>query len=221
MIIGSDLLSEKSLWQIYRQCVRKLPPSRFNVLATAAMFFFLILDVAYFPEEFANRIKLTRSLAEMGMGFGPTVLGFLIAGFTIFSTLSKPELFRRLYDRQHEASGLSFLKVNFFTFAEVFVVFAAFTVACLLIKIFAGERSFLVSLINVSQQHPVLGYSIDKVWLANGGYVVFSTVALYSLLALKSFIFNTYHTVMTSIVWSFNADNDKSEQPGAGKTKKK
>lgn len=209
MIVGADLLSEKSLWQIYRQCVRKLPPSRFNVLSTGAMFFLLILDVAYFPEEFANRIKLTRSIAELGMSFGPTVLGFLIAGFTIFSTLSKPELFRRMYDRQHEESGLSFLKVNFFTFAEVFVVFAAFTVACLLIKIFAGERAFLVLLVRASQQHPVLGYSVDKTWWANGGYVVFCTVALYSLLSLKSFIFNTYHTVMTSIVWSFNSEGDK------------
>jgi hypothetical protein len=214
MITGADLLFEKSLWQIYRQCVQKLPPSKFNVLATGATFLFLLLDVAYFPEEFASRIKLTRSLAEMGMGFGPTVLGFLIAGFTIFSTLSKPELFRRMYDRVHNESGLSFLKVNFFTFAEVFVVFSAFTVACLLIKIFAGERSFLVSLIQASQRHPFLGYSVDKVWLANGGYVVVPTACFYSLLALKSFIFNTYHTVMTSIVWSFNSEGGEKAYEG-------
>jgi hypothetical protein len=130
VVIGQDLLHEKSLWQIYRQCVRVLPPSKFNIASSAVFLFALICDVAYFPSNYQYRIESARSMADIGLGFGSTVLGFLIAGFTIFSTLTRPDLFRRLYEKTHTPSGLSYLKVNFFTFAEVFVVYAFLLIIC-------------------------------------------------------------------------------------------
>jgi hypothetical protein len=204
MTTGADLLDEKSLWEIYRQCIQKLPPSKFNLFSTALFFLVLICDVSYFPENFQYRLDLTRSLSDAGLGFGTTILGFLIAGFTIFSTLSKPELFRRMYDAKHQQSGLSYLKVNFFTFAEVFVVYAVFLTTCLTIKILGSNHGLLSSIVKSTTANPIYGYSIDKEWVINVMYVTFGTLSFYSLISLKSFIFNTYHTVMTSIVWSFN-----------------
>jgi len=173
---------------------------------TVVIFFTLILDTAYFPEKYSYRMESIRSLADLGLGFGSTILGFLIAGFTIFSTLTKPELFRRLYERRHEPSGLTYLKVNFFTFAEVFVVYSFTLVACYLVKIFGGANGLAASIVKTSALNPINGYYLDKTWIANVSWVLFCTLLFYSLLALKSFIFNTYHTVMTSIVWAFNSD---------------
>jgi hypothetical protein len=204
MTTGADLLNEKSLWAIYHQCIRKLPPSRFNVLATISVFLILIFDASFFPENFFYRLELIRSICDLGLGFGTTILGFLIAGFTIFSTLSKPELFKKMYETVHNKSGLSYLKINFFTFAEVFVVYAFYLSVCLAIKLLGGNHGFFASIVKYTEIHTFLGYSIDKMWVVNSAFVLFGTLSFYSIFALKSFIFNIYHTVMTSIVWSFN-----------------
>jgi hypothetical protein len=203
-IHGGDLLAEKSLWDIYKQCVRHLPPSRFNLLATSIFALVLICDCAYFPEKFPERIAIFRSVAELGLGFGSTILGFLIAGFTIFATLSKPEMFRRMYETTHRASGLSYFKVNFFAFVEVFVVYLALLVVCLATKILGAPGGFFSSIVQQSSAHAFDGYYLNEDWLANTWFVLLAVFSFYSLLALKSFIYNTYHTVITSVVWSFN-----------------
>ena len=204
VVIGRDLLNEKNLWQIYKKCANLLSPSKFNIKFIFFIYLILICEVSYFPENYQYRIAMCKSLSELGLGFGSTILGFLIAGFTIFSTLSKPELFLRLQQTIHEKSGLSYLKVNFFTFVEVFVVYIFFMICCLVVKIFCGSYGFFASVVKYSAMHTLNGYYLDKQFIANSGYVIFCGLCFISLLSLKSFIFNTYHTVMTSVVWSFN-----------------
>jgi len=203
-MIGIELLQEKSLWQIYCRCLCLLTPSRFNIFATLLILFFLSVDSIVFPENYKMRVILIRSLGDLGLGYGSTVLGFLIAGFTIFSTLSRSDLFLRMHKTKYGKTGLSYLQVNFFTFVEVFVVYAFFMVACLLIKLFAGEGGLVGAILRYTAVNPLLGFiCIPNVWI-NTTFILFGTLSFYSLLALKSFIYNTYHSVMTSIVWSFN-----------------
>lgn len=204
MTVGRELLRERSLWEIYKRSLGLLRPSAFNCSAIFIAFLALLCDVAYFPAYFSYRVNLVRSLAELGLGFGSTVLGFLIAGFTIFSTLSKPELFLRMHQTPYGASGLSYLQVNFFTFVEVFTVYIFFFAVCLLIKLFGGEHGLILSIVKYSEVHAAFGYFLSRSWLANTGYVFYGVLAFYSILALKSFIFNIYHAVITSVVWSFN-----------------
>ncbi len=203
-MIGVELLAEKSLWQIYRQCVRWLKPSFFNIGATLAVFIVLACDCIFFPENAQKRITLIRSLGDLGLGMGTTVLGFLIAGFTIFATLSKPELFLRMHQTKYKETELSYLQVNFFTFVEVFVVYIFFVVICLAVKLFAGEGGLVISLIKYFEVHTIGGYTLVRAPWISTGFVMLGGLTFYVLLALKSFIFNTYHTVMTSVVWAFN-----------------
>jgi hypothetical protein len=204
MIIGKELLNEKSLWDVYRQCLLLLKPSTFNLVATLLTFVALALDAAYFPENFPKRVTLIRSLADLGISLGSTVLGFLIAGFTIFATLSKPELFLRMHQTKYGVTGLSYLQVNFFTFVEVFAVYIFFVITCLALKLFCSEGGLVVTLLKLGETRAAFGYTVDRIWWINIAFVVLGTLTLYSLLALKSFIFNIYHTVMTSVVWAFN-----------------
>lgn len=207
---GIDLLEEKSLWQIYRKCITRLPASRFNWGTTSLVMIVLIGDSVYFPMHYAARLENLRSLVELGLGFGTTILGFLIAGFTIFATLSKPELFRRMYDTRHDSSGLNYLKVNFFAFVEIFVVYILFLVICLLTKLLCGGGGLVASIVHFTESHPVMGYSLSKAWLINISFVCIGGLSYYSLMALKSFVFNTYHAVMTSVVWSFSGQDQES-----------
>jgi hypothetical protein len=203
-IRGIDLLLEKSLWDIYKECLRRLPPSEFNLKLTIVVCFALISDCAYFPEKYLDRLVLVRSLAELGLGFGSTILGFLIAGFTIFATLSKPEMFLRMHETEHPRAKISYFKVNFFAFVEVFVIYIVFLIACLLLKLFGEKGGLLSSLVQQSRLNPWQGYIISDTWAVNIAFVLLAGLAFYSLLALKSFVYNTYHTVVTAIVWSFN-----------------
>lgn len=203
-VYGSDLLDEKSLWQIYKECLTKLPPSTFNLGVAATVIFALVLDCSYFPEQYSNRLEVIRSLCDAGLGFGSTILGFLIAGFTIFSTLAKPDMLAKMYATPH-SSGLSYLKVNFFAFVEVFVVYTFLLVIYLSTKIFGAVGGMISSIVDLSSRTPFFGYCLDKQWLINIWFVIICSASIYSLLALKSFIFNTYHAVMTAAVWSFNS----------------
>lgn len=207
---GIDLLEETSLWQIYRKCIALLPASKFNWGTTSLVMLVLICDSAYFPMQYGARLGNLRSLVDLGLGYGCTILGFLIAGFTIFSTLSKPELFRRMYDTHHDPSGLNYLKVNFFAFVEIFVVYILFLVTCLLIKLFCGSGGMAASVLHFTEVHPIMGYSLSKAWLVNVSFVCIGGLSYYSLMALKSFVFNTYHAVMTSVVWSFVSQDGES-----------
>jgi len=201
-VYGIDLLKEKSLWQIWSACVRHLPSSKFNLVITIFSFTLLVSECYFFPDRQTGRVNVLRELASAGLGFGSTILGFLIAGFTIFATLAKPDMLRRMYDVKH-ASGLPYLKVNFFAFVEVFIVYITILFFYLLITIIGGPNGAVGAVVAQSIKVPIAGYSIDPVSLVNIAYVMLSTASIYAFLALKSFIFNTYHAVMTSTVWSF------------------
>jgi hypothetical protein len=200
---GLELHDEKNLWSIYRKCVRHLPHSKFNSTVMLISICALVFDCVASPGSFASRITLTRELSELGLGYGSTILGFLIAGFTIFATLSKPELFYKMASIGYGKTGFSHLKANLFTFVEVFVIYTVFLVACLMIKIFCGTGGLVPTVVEYSNKNPVFGYYLAKWTIANFGFVLISSLSLYCLLALKSFIYNTYHAVATSIAWSF------------------
>ena len=202
--VAAELFEEKSLWAIYKQCLLRLPKSRFNTIATCMIWLFLLCDCIYFPDRYVSRVALVRSVAELGLGYGTTILGFLIAGFTIFATLSKPELFGRMQQLIHRESGLSYLKVNLFAFMEVFILYVFFLVFCLVIKLIGGAGGFLSAIFSYSFSHPVGGYYLSREWFSNIAFNIFGTLAFYCLLALKSFVFNNYQAVLTSIVWSLN-----------------
>lgn len=205
---GLELHDEKNLWSIYRKCVVHLPHSRFNGTMILLVISVLIWDTLASPQHFVSRIILARQLGELGLGYGSTILGFLIAGFTIFATLSKPELFRKMASVAYGKTGFSHLKANLFAFVEVFVIYTVFLVSCLLVKIFCGVGGMLPTLVEYSVQNPCFGFYLEKARVANFGFILISSFSIYCLLALKSFIYNTYHAVATSIAWSFQSPSD-------------
>lgn len=192
-----ELSKEKSLLAI-RMAARKIPSSRFNrgcVLAAAVLSSGYVLLTRIDPSTLAQR---TRELADMGFNFTIGILGFLIAGFTVFATITKEELFQAMALVRHGPTGLSTLKYNLFAFMRVFVDYLCFCSYCVAVKIIASPGGPLSEVVGL-----VPGGGEAKGWMARVGFALTVTLVIYVLIVLKSFIFNVYHFVITNVQWAF------------------
>lgn len=193
--VSKELTKEKKLWDIYIAS-RKIPSSRFNAITTSLVCILLVINSWLTTQPVAETIELVRMLSNTGLAVTLSTLGFLLAGFTIFATVSQPSLSLRMAEFTNPVSGLSYLKHNYFVFLRVFIYYLLFSIFCLLIIVF-GHKGGLVSLLASFSPYPVeVKFTIVKV-----SYVLLFTGYYFLIMQLKSFIFNIYHSVMTSLRW--------------------
>ena len=119
-----SLLKEKNLWQIYRASWQ-ISDSKFNWFVGIASLVFFTAYAVLAPDVNGMHAMLLK-LAEIGFNAAVSILGFLIAGFTIFGSLAKPELLLTMLRFTEKKSGLSYLKYNFFTLIRTFIYFLVF-----------------------------------------------------------------------------------------------
>lgn len=199
---SNALLAEKDLWSIYL-AARKIPSSRFNIVTTWVFLLALVIQVYFFPQGIEAQVEIIRRYAEFGFNAALTTMGFLVAGFTIFATLSDPDLFIKMGQKLHPETKISWLKHNFFLFVRVFIYFMIFIVLCLVIMVFGSKSGLASSLISLSDSAARL-----RVVIAAVAYVTLMTGFYFILMQLKSFIFNMHHAVMTSLKWKWDRKND-------------
>lgn len=199
---SNALLAEKDLWSIYL-AARKIPSSRFNIVTTWVFLLVLVIQVYFFPQGIEAQVEIIRRYAEFGFNAALTTMGFLVAGFTIFATLSDPDLFIKMGQKLHPETKISWLKHNFFLFVRVFIYFMIFIVLCLVIMVFGSKSGLVSSLISLSDSAARL-----RVVIAAVAYVTLMTGFYFILMQLKSFIFNMHHAVMTSLKWKWDRKND-------------
>lgn len=215
-ISPEDLTKERNLYDIYRQA-RKLRGSRYNQIFTLVIFLLLSLYAFFSSKSTSDLAQEVRTWSDLGFSFSTTILGFLIAGFTIFATVSDPSLFTAMARIMHK-SGLSYLKYNFFTLMNVFILYIFFSIFCLLIKLFAGTSGIISILLSFMFDNPSL-LGLSKRILVSIGLIGVGTWFAYLLLLLQSFIFNTYYIVMTSIRWELEKeDRNTKEQNNVSNT---
>lgn len=101
---------EKSLWQIYVQS-RKIPTSKFNLITTSIVFMAAMTSWLS-DQDTAETIRSVRDMSSTCFNASLTILGFLVAGFTIFATLTNARMFIQMGQiRERETnSGLTYLK---------------------------------------------------------------------------------------------------------------
>lgn len=191
----ASFTEEKNLWQIYWKA-RRIKPSLFNVLTTLAVFAFLAITTFCAPQGVASFAATVRELATFGLNATLTVLGFLVAGFTIFATVTNPNMLIAMGGIRHEESDLSWMKHSFFVLLRTFVYYLVYAVICFAVVYLGakgGPVSFLVSLSPNPQEYAVC---IVKV-----AFVVLATGQFFLLMQLKSFIYNVYSSVAASLRW--------------------
>lgn len=203
-----DLLREKSLWAIFRQSWR-IPFSRTNLFVGVGVGVAVYCCSSFIGNVRAGSVADTlHSLATVGFSTSIGLLGFLLAGFAFFATVSDRLMFCRMAEVKHAGSGLSYLKYNFFGFMRVFCEYLVFAFACLLAVYVAEQgsplRKYLSNVLTECDQ-----CRLHSAAIALG---VFSGAFVYLLMQLKSFIFNVYHVVMTSIRWSLEDRYDQETE---------
>lgn len=194
----SELTSEKSLWDIYKLS-RRIIPSKIQSLSILIIMIALAVNAFVFVADISILLKDARKWAETGFNFSITTLGFLIAGFTIFATLSKPTMMLAMMEHTNKETGLRTLKYNFFAFIKVFIAYIIVSVFYLLVMLLGQPDGFISNVIKFLPHGGCV-----KIVLVKAAYVAIGGSFVYLLLLLKTFIFNIYAIVMNSLRWEYH-----------------
>lgn len=196
----AELTSEKSLWDVYKQS-RRILPSKLQTFAILATMLCLGINAFVFVDNDALLLRDVRKWAEMGFNFGITTLGFLIAGFTIFATLSKPRMMLAMMEHTNKETGLRTLKYNFFAFMKVFIAYISVSLFYLFIVLMGQSDGLVANVMSLIPNSSCVKSSIIKV-----SYLIVGSSFVYLLLLLKSFIFNIYAIVMNFLRWEYHEE---------------
>lgn len=145
---------------------------------------------------------MVRELVKTGFEVSLNVLGFLLAGYTVFTSVCKVELFVEMAKHKKEGYEFSHLKYNMFLFMNTFISFMFFSFYCLTIMLLCHEKGILTTCINLLPHKEHVKFVIAHLGLFSVGIGLF-----FIMLSMKSLIFNIYHTVMTSIRWEAENQN--------------
>lgn len=186
-----ELTAENNLYEVYLAS-RRIPFSTINrnlliIFSAISLLLTLTIDSEILAE---NILLISNNLISVVL----TVLGFLIAGYTIFCSVMNHNLSMDLYHSETRPYGFSQLKHSHLLFMRVFFYYLIYTFILILIQFFSKSQL----LINL------MGNNLEKIecvfYLIN--YLVFNVLFIgivFLLLQLASFTFNIYHSVMTSI----------------------
>ena len=196
-----ELFDEKSLWQVYVRA-RRLTGSKFNHWATRLGTLLILATISYGmyfqePRLFTSTdiIAWVREWSITGISFATSTLGFLIAGFSIFASVTNKRLFITLAHLDYRDTGVSRLKFIFFNFIVVFLHYLSFLGMCLFVKLFLGPSGPL-SLIVTDAIGGCLRLQEILILISS---LIIGTWFIAVVLMLKSFIWNLYQAVLLAI----------------------
>lgn len=186
---------EKSLWQIYVQS-RKIPTSKFNLITTSIVFMAAMTSWLS-DQDTAETIRSVRDMSSTCFNASLTILGFLVAGFTIFATLTNARMFIQMGQiRERETnSGLTYLKVILYPYQGFYILSFIFCGMFFYLGV-RGRGGFVSFIVTLSEHQENVRFAIAKM-----AYVFIITAQYFLLMQLKSFIFNIHHSVMSNLRW--------------------
>lgn len=210
-----ELLKEKTLWAIFRQSQR-IPRSKVNIFVAVA---FCAVSFCLAVQEERASILATQvhSLAAIILVSTIGLLGFLIAGFSFFATVSDKAMFCRMAEHSHKASGLSYLKYNLFMFLRVFAQYLLMSLVSFgLVVTLQPDSAIRRTLRSMTEQltwPPFLNIAtpLESVLLAVALSLLIG-LFVFVLMELGAFVFNVYHVVMTSIAWELEKEAETKDK---------
>lgn len=207
------LISEKSLLAVYRKA-RKVASAPINVRLAWGVFVVMALALAtnaWFGmpvAPYASLIVGIREVADAGFAFTTAILGFLIAGFAIFASITKPGVFILLAKLDHKREGISRLQFIFFNFLLVFIHFLTFLGLCLIVKVTLYSGGPLSGALRWAAESWRIGIIIGVSLM----FAAMTAWLVFLLMLLKSFIWNLYQAVLVTIL----TEAELAEQEAAG-----
>ena len=145
------LISEKSLFAVYRKA-RKVASAPINARLAWGVFVVMVLALAanaWFGMPVAPYRSLIvgiREVADAGFTFTTAILGFLIAGFAIFASITKPGVFILLAKLDHKKEGVSRLQFIFFNFLIHIGKFYKYNISQFTLSMVSNSNSYRLTI---------------------------------------------------------------------------
>jgi hypothetical protein len=141
----------------------------------------------------------TAMIVQQWANFAATVavaiLGFLITGFSVFATMTRPSLFHLLAKIRQTNRNISEFKFVFYNFMYVFAGYIAYLSVCMfMVFAFTKQSPVWYAGYLIWKFHPV---SLDIAVAFCGVLVV--AFSLFAILLLKSFLWNLYQAMLFTI----------------------
>lgn len=111
-ITPAQLTEEKSLFQLYK-LTYSFPTSRFNVVSTFLVGVFCAAYLSWVRPGGSEAGALLKETLKLGISLVPSILGFLIAGFTVFVTVTKPGVFSAMAKKSSQKVGRAISNTTF------------------------------------------------------------------------------------------------------------
>jgi len=191
-----DLLSEKSLWQVFKKS-KSLEKSAFNQGVYAFSFLFGMIACAFWivPGKIDEAAKAAILVADTSFDLSVQILGFLIGGFAIFTTLADQRLMINLAKVPMGDSGISVFKNVFFNFLSVFFIYIITLSLSFFVKIFGVINS--VNIYNVFSEEVSNNILL---WFNCLLFFLIYFMGIVAVVRIKSFIWNIYQAFLTCLI---------------------
>lgn len=193
-----DLQKEGSVLEVYKASL-KLPRSNFNrlcrYLVGATSTLFLVFYITAYGDN-NILLEVIKFLSDTIILIGVTILAFLAAGFTIFTTISEKNILIELAKTPQIKTDFSTFKYLFFNIMSVFSVYI-FSISCAVlvrsIYIFQLPTPFGETKLNSYSPENVIDCCI---------IILLSVFLTEMILKLKSFVWNIYSTFVSMLIAS-------------------
>ncbi|WP_290495132.1 hypothetical protein [Hyphomonas sp. UBA4494] len=193
-----DIGSEDSIYEV----VFKAAPLIGGKLETAIVLILLLLSVivpvvcgVWLPQYVSGaekQLEFCHAFSGLVIGYYASLLGFITAAFSIILGLFDKSVFIALASIKNRKRGISEFKFMFFAFLYALFVFGFFLVVSTFFWVGSFSESFL-TLLGENRAARVLFL------IANSMQVI---AFLYSVLQLKTLVWNVYQIVLADIIES-------------------
>ncbi|WP_426360271.1 hypothetical protein ACPUVO_08680 [Pseudocolwellia sp. HL-MZ19] len=189
-----SLTNEKSSIDVYK-LTRNIPFTRENKVIYGLSLIFLFIVNFLGKSSLEIELKELVTYTDSFISWALSLLGFVLAGYSIFASLMDKDLQLELASRIEERSKLNFLKYSHCLFIKILFDLIILIFCAFFIKVSIDKEIFDILIKKVGIDINLLIYLIILI-----KSVLYSTFVLLLLLS-KSFIFNIYHTIMISVRW--------------------
>ena len=188
-----DITRDKTLLDVYNNVVRRIHGRRLYKVIPILVFA-LVLVSGLMADSSAKLGDRARDWGLIVFQYAYSVLGILLAGFTIFSTISMSDLVRHLVGLKEPTTGLSYLKYITGHFIGVFISYMVYLAVYGLVFLFGwpGGPAYEIT----AWLATLTGW--PTIWKL-GPSIVMATVGaflVHLILMLQSFVFNVYNAFM-------------------------
>jgi hypothetical protein len=192
-LFEDDVFKEKSLLDVFLAS-REIAPSAFNVLAIRISVVLAFCYVAVNAALGVNNEIIVSAIQRLSAGIvtaTTAILGFLIAGFSIFVSATPIPVFRMLIMTRYERTNISYFKQILFNFLNVFTIY-----------LFGMAVALSVNTVCPLGSLPIIELAVtySAVTTFNSAVLAaLSILTVYLVLRLKSFIWNMYQGLLINI----------------------